>query len=100
MKSMKVLTLCCLLSLGFFCKSANAQMYIVTDRLSAPNDSVFVTNPAGITTKYKIPGYSSNIGAHDSQLNVILNDIITLGYKLVEIPEAYSGIRTFYFAKP
>ena len=104
MKTMKVLTLFCLLSLGFFCKSANAQMYIVTEKkVTGYIDSVYVTNPTGVTVKYQIPDWYYNIPGHDSQLSIILNGIINLGYKnmapiLFSTPDI--SYRVYYFAKP
>ena len=106
MKTMKVLTLFCLLSLGFFCKSANAQMYLVTESYAQVSglsvDSVFVTNPLGVTVKYQIPYWNVDISGHDSQLSIIFNGIINLGYK--NMYPIYSIVssseRVFYFAKP
>lgn len=107
---MKILTLFCLFPLAFFCESVNAQLYIVTEHnvsyynnnAIAYKDSVFVTNPAGITTKYEIPTTGSDIPGHDSQLNKILNDIINLGYKnMYPVYVAVLGAdRIFYLAKP
>ena len=115
MKTMKALTLFFLLSLGFFCKSANAQMYIVTEKMcqgnTTPNtysDTVFVTTPAGVTTKNVITSIKVSIIGHDSQLNTIFNSIINLGYKSFYIYD-YGTISPFalnataisyYFAKP
>jgi hypothetical protein len=110
MKTMKVLTLFCLLSLGFFCKSANAQMYIVTDSYSGLSgyDSVYVISPTGEITKYIIASVEQNnrggVLTHYAQLNVILNSVISLGYKQmdVEINDILSGnelYELYYFAK-
>lgn len=104
---MKILTLFCLLSLGFFCKSANAQMYIVTVSLNATNDSdsVYVISPTGATTKYIIartlPSGSGGVLTHYEQLNVILNSVISLGYKQmdVEINNLTYTEELYYFAK-
>jgi len=107
MKTMKVLTLFCLLSLGFFCKSANAQMYIVTvSRIgNSAIDSVYVINPTGETTKYTIAHAETyangGILTHYKQLNVILNSVIELGYKqmYVEINNILYTDELYYFAK-
>jgi len=107
--TMKILTLFCLFSLAFFSKSVNAQMYIVTEELSytyPPQiyyDSVFVTNPKGETIGYEIPYPEYDIVGHDSQLSIILNSIINLGYKtMYPIIPATTGStrRIYYLAKP
>lgn len=107
MKTMKVLTLFCLLSFGFFCKSANAQMYIVTEFAALAShvnvDSVIVTNPTGVNVKYQIPHMNFDISGHDSQLSIILNGIINLGYKImypILFSTSSSDFRIYYFAKP
>jgi hypothetical protein len=46
-------------------------------------DSVYVTNPSGITVGYSIPLFTTNISAHNSQLNIIINGITSQGYKIV-----------------
>ena len=105
MKTIKVLTLFCLLSLGFFCKSANAQMYIVTESKEVVSglsvDSVFVTDPSGVTVKHQIPLWDIDNSGHDSQLSIILNGIINLGYKNMYpiVFSTQSSNRVFYFAK-
>lgn len=105
MKTMKVLTLFCLLSLGFFCKSANAQMYIVTDSYSgiSGHDSVYVISPTGEITKYMIAAANSANGGvltHYKQLNVILNSVISLGYKQMDVEiNNVSTEELYYFAK-
>lgn len=99
-------------------KIVNAQneMYIVTEKydgiISSPPtfDSVYVTNPLGITTKYSIPSYITNQAGHDSQFNIILNGITSLGYKFIKpvqregvsnglLANPYCIIRTIYLAK-
>ena len=46
-------------------------------------DSVYVTNPAGVTVSYSIPLFTSNVIAHNSQFNIILNGITSQGYKII-----------------
>ena len=59
--------------------SGQNQIYIITEKydgiVSNPPtfDSVYVTNPLGITTKYSIPSFITNQAGHDSQFNIILN---------------------------
>jgi len=106
---MKVLILLCLFSLTFFCKSVNAQIYIVTERTDVafnPSkiqyDSVYVTSPTGVSTKYEIERLDHNIAIHDRQLNVILNGIISLGYKNMIVMSGQTSLsdKVIYFAKP
>lgn len=95
---------------------AQNEIYIITEKydgiVSSPPtfDSVYVTNPLGITTKYSIPSYITNQAGHDSQFNVILNGITSLGYKFIKpvqregisnstLANPYCIIRTIYLAK-
>jgi hypothetical protein len=98
---MKKIMFIALLLLTFCFKSANAQMYIVTDKYIIPLevDSVFVTSPTGVVTRYEIASYNEP-ALHDSQLNVILNGVINLGYKPFFIGEQIHYTRIYYFAKP
>ena len=81
-------------------------MYLVTESYAQVSglsvDSVFVTNPLGVTVKYQIPYWNVDISGHDSQLSIIFNGIINLGYK--NMYPIYSIVssseRVFYFAKP
>jgi hypothetical protein len=96
--------------------NAQNEIYIITEKydgiVSSPPtfDSVYVTNPLGITTKYSIPSYITNQAAHDSQFNIILNGITSLGYKFIKpveregisnstLANPYCIIRTIYLAK-
>jgi hypothetical protein len=96
--------------------NAQNEIYIITEKYdgivsSIPTfDSVFVTNPLGIITKYSIPSYITNQAGHDSQFNIILNGITSLGYKFIKpveregisnssIANPYCIIRTIYLAK-
>jgi hypothetical protein len=102
---------------SFFKVSAQNEIYIISEKydgivLTAPTfDSVFVTSPTGVTTKYKIPSYVTNPGGHDSQYNIILNGITSLGYRIITpaeregisnaaLAQPYCVIRTIYLSKP
>lgn len=76
-------------------------------------DSVFVTSPTGIVTKYSIPHYLIDIENHDRQLNSIINNIISQGYKILEKGDWMYGyadqtqnpirsyyLRTLFFGAP
>jgi hypothetical protein len=87
-------------------------LYIVTEKfdglVSAPTfDSVFITNPSGITTTQIIPHYNLNLKNHNSSLNIIFNNIVSLGYRMVENGPMQLGFNnpsyythTWYFCKP
>jgi hypothetical protein len=66
-------------------------LYIVTEKHDGiigfvPSyDSVFVTSPIGVTTSYNIPNYLTNPSGHNSQLSLILNGIISQGYRIIEM---------------
>ena len=97
--------------------NAQNEIYIITEKYdgvvsTVPSfDSVFVTNPLGVTKIYTIPNFVINPSAHNSQFNIILNGITSLGYKLF-IPIHSQGVvnpslgqpnfvlNTFYLAKP
>lgn len=112
----KKLSLSVLCLLCFIIVNAQNEIYIITEKydgiISSPStfDSVYVTNPSGITTKYSIPSYITNQAGHDSQFNIILNGITSLGYKFIKpieregisnsfIANPYCIIRTIYLAK-
>lgn len=86
---MKLISLFLFLSLVHFSFAQN-NVYTITEKFDGiigfvPSyDSVFVTNPQGVTTKYNIPNYIGNTAAHDSQFNQILNGILSQGYKIIE----------------
>ena len=102
---------------SFIKVSAQNEIYIITEKYdgivaTAPTfDSVYVTSPTGVTNKYKIPSYVTNPGVHDSQFNIILNGITSLGYRIITPAESqgisnttlaqpYCIIRTIYLSKP
>ena len=104
---------------SFFKVNAQNEIYIISEKydgivVNAPTfDSVYVTSPTGVTTKYSIPSYVTNPGGHDSQYNIILNGITSLGYRIITpaekegvsnsslpSPERYYIIRTMYLSKP
>ena len=74
-------------------------MYIVTEKfdgmISAPTyDSVFVTNPSGVTSIQTIPHMNMNLKNHNSSLNIIFNSITNLGYKMMENGPMQLGFNT------
>ncbi len=81
-----------LLSLMTYLNSySQNSLYIVTEKHDgiigfAPSyDSIYVTSPSGITTGYNIPHYLTNPSGHNSQLSLILNGIISQGYRIIEM---------------
>lgn len=109
MKNKIIIILAIVLSLIFKVKAQNA-IYIVTEKFDGQSasqtfDSVFVTNPQGVTTVQSIPYLSQNLRNHNSSLNQIFNSITTLGYRMVgngplqlgsSFPNFYST-HTWYF---
>jgi len=101
----------------FLKAKAQNEIYIITEKYdgvvsTVPTfDSVFVTNPSGVTTIYTITNFVSNPSSHNTQFNIILNGITSLGYK-VFTPIQTQGIvnpslgqpnfvmNTLYLAKP
>ncbi len=98
---------------------AQNNVYVITEKFDGligfvPSyDSVFVTNPSGITTKYNIPNYIGNTAGHDSAFNQILNGIINQGYKIIETHSGGTAVnnqllggnyifilKTFYLGQP
>ena len=92
-------------------------IYIITEKYNGmvanvPSfDSLFVTNPSGISTSYSLPHYIINPSAHDSQLSVILNNISSQGFRIIPHTErmgvsnttinpSYFELRTFYMGMP
>ena len=88
-------------------------MYIVTEKFdglvsAATFDSVLVTNPQGITSAQVIPHISQNTISHNSSLNLIFNNIVQLGYRMVETGPMQLGFNwpsyvyhhVWYFYKP
>jgi hypothetical protein len=87
-------------------------MYIVTEKFDGMSatptfDSVFVTNPSGTTTVQTIPHINLNLKNHNSSLNLIFNNIVSLGYKMTENGPMQLGFsspfyytHTWYFYKP
>lgn len=105
-----------LISFNSFSQSG---IYIVTEKYNGvitnnPSfDSLFVTNPQGIITNYSIPNLFLNPGQHDSQLNIILNGIISQGYNVLDgdwnypqavnnnlVPGSPYNIRSIFLLKP
>lgn len=76
-------------------------------------DSVYVTNPTGAVVAYSIANNSFDVRGHNSQFNVIINGIISNGYRIIEMSEwtssyfIYSGgvneyvyVRTIFLGAP
>ena len=73
-------------------------------------DSVYVTNPSGVTVGYSIPLFTANVSAHNSQLNIIINGITSQGYKIVtrdwengvttSVTTSSTFYKTIFFAQP
>lgn len=63
--------------------------YIITEKwdgqvIGIPAyDSVYVTNPNGITTSYSIAHMYLNVAAHDAEFSMILNGVTNQGYQIV-----------------
>ena len=106
-----ILIFICHLSINAYSQSG---LYIVSEKFNyspPPSttpyyDSVFVTNPLGITTVSVIPNLNKNLKTHNSSLNLIFNAITVLGYKMVgngplqQGFEVYSYMNTWYFQQP
>ena len=106
------------LAFAFIGGQAFSQVYIITEKYdgvfsgqAATFDSVFVTNPLGVTTTHSIPHILLSTINHNSALNIILNNVINLGYKMIpnqrddgffDPSGNVSGynLRTIYFAIP
>lgn len=104
-----LLSVICLVSLSAYSQNG---IYIVTEKfdgmVSSPTyDSVFVTNPSGVTTVQTIPHINKNLKNHNSTLNLIFNNISQLGYKMVAngpmqlgFNNPYYYTHTWYFYQP
>ena len=77
------------LAFAFIGQQAFSQVYIITEKYDGVGgqtltfDSVFVTNPLGVTTTHSIPHILLSTINHNSALNIILNNVINLGYKMI-----------------
>jgi hypothetical protein len=77
------------LAFAFIGQQAFSQVYIITEKHDGLNgqiptfDSVFVTNPLGVTITHSIPHIFESIIDHNSAFNLILNNVINSGYKIV-----------------
>ena len=73
----------------FIGQLAFSQMYIISEKHDGLNgnvasyDSVFVTDPFGVTIAYSIPHIWIDINAHNSEFNQIINNVLNLGYQLL-----------------
>tara|TARA_B110000208_G_C11768954_1_gene429667 strand:- start:1703 stop:2044 length:342 start_codon:yes stop_codon:yes gene_type:complete len=113
---MKKLLFICVLLISTSSYSQNA-IYIITEKYNGmvaevPSyDSLFVTDPVGVTSSYSLPHYIVNPAGHDSELSVILNSICALGYTIIPhtermgisnslITPSYFELRTFFMGRP
>ena len=99
----------------FIGQQAFSQVYIITEKYDGVGgqtltfDSVFVTNPLGVTTTHSIPHIYQSTIDHNSAFNTILNNVINLGYKIIPTLDgaAYTDpsgttlfLKTIYLAIP
>lgn len=106
-----------LLAFAFVGQQAFSQMYIITEKYDGnvstqPTfDSVFVTDPTGVTVSYSIPHQLINISEHNAQLSQIINNVISLGYKIISVtqpegvvnnslPDPHYALKTIYLSVP
>ena len=103
------------LAFAFIGQQAFSQVYIITEKYDGVGgqtltfDSVFVTNPLGVTTTHSIPHIFESTIDHNSAFNTILNNVINLGYKIIPTQDgaAYTDpsgtllfLKTIYLAIP
>jgi hypothetical protein len=90
--------------------------YIITEKwdgqvIGMPTyDSVFVTDPTGITTTYSITPLYLDVAAHDAEFSAILNGVTNLGYQIVsQFGDVYNnpnllnqmaGFRSYFLRQP
>jgi len=112
----KSITALVVVAFTLICSSSYPQsnVYMITEKFDSGGgdftlDSVFVTDPAGLTTAYSIPHFIPDPSGHDSQFNMILNSITNLGYEIVEFGALYHGslylgqsvaVRTIFLKEP
>ena len=99
----------------FIGQQSFTQVYIITEKYDGllsgqiPTfDSVFVTNPLGVTTTHSIPHIYYSTIDHNSAFNLILNNVINLGYKIIPVldgaaytdPSGALFLKTIYLAIP
>lgn len=77
--------------LGYSAMAQTNNVYIITEKIQLFTaqtvsicDSVFVTDPTGVTTAYSLPSLRSSTKSHDAMFNKILNSVTSKGYKIVE----------------
>ena len=72
-----------------YCSFGQSGIYTITEKMasvSSPSafDKVYVTDPNGVVSTYDIPHFVQDVEGHDSELIVIINNIISLGYEIKE----------------
>lgn len=72
-----------------YCSFGQSGIYSITEKMAtvvSPTifDTVFVTDPNGVVTTYNIPHFVQDVAGHDSELMIIINNIIALGYEIKE----------------
>lgn len=97
-----------------YCSFSQGGMYIVAEKYDGVSngnptfDTLIVTNPSGVTTRYSIPHLMKNFPGHNSELNKRFNNIIQQGYRIVEANNltgfVYNNtgihVQTWFFVKP
>ena len=90
--------------------------YIITEKwdgqvIGMPTyDSVYVTDPSGITTTYSITPMYLNVAAHDAEFSTILNGVTNQGYQIVNyfmdtynntnLLNQIAGFRSYFLRQP
>lgn len=102
----------CLFGFCFLNMFSQNNVFIITEKfdgmISAPTyDSIFVTDPSGVTNVQVIPHLNINLKSHNSALNIIFNNVTEQGYKMVENGPMQLGFNspayythTWYFCQP
>lgn len=102
----------CLFGFCFLNMFSQNNVFIITEKfdgmISAPTyDSIFVTDPSGVTNVQVIPHLNVSLKSHNSALNIIFNNVTEQGYKMVENGPMQLGFNspayythTWYFCQP
>ena len=86
-----------------YCSFGQSGMYLVTDQHSVNGitdvSRVVVTDPQGNSTMTNLTHIATNLEDHFSELNIIFNEIMSLGYtKLVPLDNDEGAITTLTWA--
>lgn len=73
------------------------KIYTITEQYSGAGktnlDKIVVTDPEGNTTTHDITHFLKDVVAHDKEFNVILNNVTSKGYSLVDAaPNAHGDM--------